>query len=71
MNAQDALALAIERAGGAAALARRLGISRQAIAQWSVAPAERVFAIEQASGGAVTMQQLRPDMFQANPTRAA
>lgn len=60
---EDALSRSIDIAGGVRALARTLGISPQAISQWSRVPAERVLAIERATGGAVTRTELRPDLY--------
>lgn len=52
---------AIESAGGLNCLARSLGVSYQAIQQWDRVPAERVLAVEQASG--VSRHELRPDIY--------
>ena len=60
---EDALSRAIDIAGGVRALARTLGISPQAISQWSRVPAERVLAIERATSGAITRMELRPDLY--------
>lgn len=56
-----ALDEAIERAGGRAMLGRALDISGQAISQWDRCPAERVLAVEAASG--VSRHRLRPDLY--------
>lgn len=61
----EAVARAAELVGGATKLAELLGISRPAIYQWNRVPAERVLAIESATGGKVTRQQLRPDLYPA------
>jgi len=53
--------LAIERAGGAKVLAKKLGISRQAIAHWQIVPLERVKDVERHSG--ISRRVLRPDFF--------
>lgn len=60
---KQALERAIEKAGGAAALARSLGISVQAVCEWKRCPPLRAFAVEGATGGAVTAAELRPDLF--------
>jgi len=52
---------ACAKAGGMAALARKLDISRQAILQWDRVPAERVLEVEKATG--VSRHDLRPDIF--------
>ncbi len=52
---------AAEKAGGISALARSLGVSRQAVFQWKRIPAERVLAIEVHTG--VPRYELRPDLY--------
>lgn len=54
---------AIESAGGIAALARRLGISQPSVSNWSRVPADRVVAVEAATG--VDRAVLRPDLYVA------
>jgi DNA-binding transcriptional regulator YdaS (Cro superfamily) len=54
---------AIRAAGGQTALARRLGVSYQAISQWDRVPPLRVLEVEAATGGAVTRHELRPDLY--------
>jgi len=56
-----ALVDAIASAGGAAALGRKLGRSRQAVSLWDRAPAEMILLIEQISG--VDRRVLRPDIY--------
>lgn len=63
MTQEEALLKAIEACTSAAELARRLGVTDQAINQWKVAPAARVIDIETATGKKVTRFQLRPDIF--------
>lgn len=60
------LQTAIQTAGGMKALAASCGVRYQAIQQWrrrGRPPAERVLAIEEATGGQVTRHQLRPDIY--------
>jgi DNA-binding transcriptional regulator YdaS (Cro superfamily) len=57
----DGLHQALAAAGGAAALARTLGITVQAISQWRQIPAERVVAVSRATNVPVTV--LRPDLY--------
>ncbi len=60
---EEALHRAIDLAGGVRALARRLGITPQAISQWKRVPAARVLAVERATSGTVARTMLRPDLY--------
>lgn len=57
----EGLDLAIRAAGGVGALARSLGISQPSVSSWSRVPAERVLAVETATG--VSRARLRPDLY--------
>ncbi|MBC2768579.1 transcriptional regulator [Pusillimonas minor] len=61
----NAINKAIEIAGSASALAREIGVSTQAICFYRDGkrrlPVEKCSAIERATKGAVTRQELRPD----------
>lgn len=63
------LLAAIEKAGGGAALARAVGVTRFAVQQWKEAgiPAGRVPAVARLTG--IPLHELRPDLFDA-PTPA-
>ena len=50
-------------AGGTAALARELGITSQAISQWTEIPVHRVIAVEAITG--LAREYLRPDIYGA------
>jgi TorA maturation chaperone TorD len=52
---------AIRVAGGVGALARKIGISQPSVSNWARTPAERVLAVEAATGVDRTM--LRPDLY--------
>jgi TorA maturation chaperone TorD len=52
---------AIRAAGGVGALARKIGISQPSVSNWSRVPADRVLAIESATG--VSRTVLRPDLY--------
>jgi TorA maturation chaperone TorD len=52
---------AIRLAGGVSELARRIGISQPAVTNWERVPAERVLAVEAATG--VPRIRLRPDLY--------
>lgn len=61
---------AIRAAGGISALARRLGVAQPSISGWTRVPAERIAAVEAATG--VSREVLRPDLFvEGAPTEAA
>src|SRR5882672_7221684 len=55
---------AIQAAGGVTELARRIGISQPSISNWSRVPAERVLAVEAATGTSRAI--LRPDLYTAH-----
>ncbi len=67
----NALERAITEAGGVTALARAINVTPQAISQWDRVPAERAIAVEQATKGKVTRQELRPDVFGAGESKPA
>ena len=52
---------AIDAAGGIAKLARKIGIAQPSVSNWDRVPAQRVIAVEAATG--VSRQQLRPDLY--------
>jgi TorA maturation chaperone TorD len=52
---------AINAAGGVAQLARRIGIAQPSVSNWSTVPAQRVIAVEAATG--VSRRELRPDLY--------
>lgn len=58
--------------GGVSVLAEKIGVVQSAVSNWrtrnSGVPAERCIAIEQATDGAVTRYDLRPDIFGPAPT---
>src|SRR5438132_13021790 len=57
----EGLDRAIDAAGGVAQLARKIGISQPSVSNWSKVPAQRVIAVEAATG--VSRGELRPDLF--------
>lgn len=59
----------IESVGGLGALAKRLGISPQAVDKWrrKGVPAERVLTLESISG--VSRSELRPDLYPLESSR--
>src|SRR5258708_3998645 len=61
------LSEAIQAVGGVAELARRIGISQPSVSNWDKVPAERVLAVEAATG--VQRMRLRPDLYRAQPLR--
>jgi TorA maturation chaperone TorD len=60
------LSEAIQAVGGVSELARRIGISQPSVSNWDKVPAERVLAVEAATG--VARMRLRPDLYQAPAT---
>ncbi|WBL81551.1 molecular chaperone TorD family protein [Bradyrhizobium xenonodulans] len=52
---------AIDAAGGVAQLARKICISQPSVSNWSEIPAQRVIAVELATG--VPRAELRPDLY--------
>ena len=57
------LSEAIQAVGGVSELARRIGISQPSVSNWDKVPAERVLAVEAATG--VARVRLRPDLYRA------
>ena len=57
----EGLDRAIDAAGGVAQLARKIGISQPSVSNWSSVPAQRVIAVEAATG--VSRNELRPDLY--------
>ena len=49
---------------GSAELARRIGVSRQAVDQWKEVPPLRVLDVERESG--ISRYDLRPDIYPAD-----
>lgn len=61
MTPKQALKKLRELAGSDAELARWAKVSRQAVANWKKVPAERVLALEVASG--LTRNEIRQDIY--------
>ena len=59
------LRLAIAGAGGVGELARRLGLAQPSVSRWRRVPAERIVAVEAASG--IPREFLRPDLYRRAP----
>jgi TorA maturation chaperone TorD len=57
----EGLDRAVNAAGGVAQLARKIGISQPSVSNWNRVPAQRVVAVEAATG--VPRAQLRPDLY--------
>lgn len=55
------IAFACEKAGGATELARKLGISKQAVSQWSEIPIRHVHRVHEVTR--IPLTDLRPDVF--------
>lgn len=71
----DPVSAAIAAVGGVAELARAVGVSAPAAHQWRTGaraiPADRCPAIERATAGRVTCEELRPDVRWARLPDAA
>lgn len=65
----EALERAIKAVEGVAKLAELIGVSGPAISQWTRVPAERVIAVERATG--VNRRELRPDLYPVENDAAA
>ena len=59
---------AIRREGSLRRVAERLGVTRQAIQQWTSVPVKRVLMMEEMSD--VSRYELRPDIYGEAPQRA-
>ncbi len=55
------LTRAIEKVGGVAELARKIGIAQPSVSNWNRVPAQRVIAVEAATG--ISRRELRPDLY--------
>ena len=63
---RSAIEVAIADVGSQGAVARALGITRQAVTFWvrtGRLPAERAIELEELTEGRVTREMLRPDLF--------
>lgn len=68
MNA--AILDAIRLCGGQVALARRCNLSQAAVSKWArggTVSAENAIAVQSATSGAITVHDLRPDIFGPAP----
>ncbi len=59
---------AVRREGSLRRVAERLGVTRQAMQQWTSVPVKRVLALEAMSG--VSRYDLRPDIYGPEPAVA-
>lgn len=59
------LEVAIRAVGGVTELARRIGISQPSVSNWTRIPADRVVAVEKATG--IARSILRPDLYLETP----
>jgi TorA maturation chaperone TorD len=60
---------AINAVGGVSELARKIGIAQPSVSNWSRIPAERVAAVEEATG--LDRALLRPDLFRGSLSMAS
>ena len=66
---ESGLIEAISAVGGVSELARKIGIAQPSLSNWTRVPAERVVAVEAATG--VSRTKLRPDLYAAEPSAHA
>ena len=59
----DVLEKAGRLVGSVPELARRIGVTPQALYQWPRVPAERVLEIERLTGGELPRHEIRPDLY--------
>lgn len=61
----EALQRAIDHFGNQSALARAIGVTPQMVTNWKDRgiPAEQAVKIEHATSGAITVRELRPDLY--------
>lgn len=73
MTPVEAMQKAITAVGGEAEMGRRLKITTQAVCKWPRVPADRAIDVVKACDGAVSLYELRPDVFpkDAKPDEAA
>lgn len=67
-----AIERAVEKVGGQSSLARKLGLTPQAVQKWCACgsiPLDRVLDVEAATG--VSRQDLCPEFFRADPPKTA
>jgi DNA-binding transcriptional regulator YdaS (Cro superfamily) len=57
----DTLQRIFEAVGGPAALAKELGVTKQAISQWRKVPPRRALEIQRLTG--IPCHEMRPDLF--------
>lgn len=68
MTPEQALQKAVKIAGSKRQLALQLGIAAQNLTHWKRVPAERVLAVEAATG--VAKELLRPDIYPVLKSRS-
>lgn len=71
---ESAIRKAVRLAGSQSALARKLGLSPQAVQKWcstGEVPDRKVLGVEAAVSGAVSRHELRPDLYPEPVSRRA
>jgi DNA-binding transcriptional regulator YdaS (Cro superfamily) len=63
MTEFQALQRIFDLVGSRAAVAEIADVTPQAVAQWTRVPTARVLMIEKALDGAITRQEMRPDIY--------
>lgn len=57
----------LTRRGAKSELAKTLGVTHAAVRQWKRVPADRVLAVERATG--IPREALRPDLYMREPAQ--
>ncbi len=65
MTPEQALAKAIQAAGGTVKVAKACEVTPQAVSQWRICPSRHVYKVAALSEGLIAAAALRPDMFGA------
>ncbi len=63
LSVDRVVARVIEAAGGKSALAKHLGLHRQALDYWRRVPAHHVIQVEQFIQKKITRHEIRPDIY--------
>lgn len=71
MMTEHPFKIAIRIAGGAAAVASEIGVTRAAVSNWKECPPKHVLTLERLSQGRVSRHEIRPDVFGPEEAKGA